>query len=218
MQTYFIRKSSIGEHVTALEREVKNKKREIVTLQKKLETTCSAHEEEMTKKDLQAQVCPALLCVILFFLFVASNVLKYFSQVHEKYQKKLEETNEKEKSQRKEAEMEARVETELVLVQHEQKKRAENDLKVMVRVRLRGTRNHTGLQDKPPTRQTQDKANTRQNEETTKKKELPHWFIFYFQSEGSLILPPPLPLHNFTFLFSQPNFFPNTNVIYVCSY
>ncbi len=61
-------------------------------------------------------------CVFLFFLFVASNVLKYFSQVHEKYQKKLEETNEKEKTQRKEAEMEARVATELVLVQHEQKK------------------------------------------------------------------------------------------------
>jgi hypothetical protein len=64
-----------GERVTALEGEVKNKTREFVTLRKKLETTCSAHVEEMTKRDLQAQVCPALLCVFLFLLFVASNIL-----------------------------------------------------------------------------------------------------------------------------------------------
>ena len=175
-----------GEHVTALERKVKQKTREFVTLRKKLEATCSAHEEEMTKKDLQAQVCPALLCVFLFFLFVASNVLIYFSQVHEKYQKKLEETNEKEKTLRKEAELEARVATELMLVQHQLKKTAENDLKVMVRVRLRVTRKHTGLQDKPPTRQTQDKTDTRQIEEPPKKKRNPYIGSFVFFSVSGL--------------------------------
>ena len=126
-----------------------------------------------------------MLCVFLFFLFVASNVLKYFSQVHEKYQKKLEDTNEKEKTKRKEAELEARVATELVLVQHELKKTAENDLKVMVRVRLRVTTKHTGLQDKPPTRQTQDKTDTRQIEETTKKKRNSHiGSLFFFSLSG----------------------------------
>ena len=43
----------------------------------------------------------------------------------------------------------------------------------MGRVRLRATRKHTGLQDKPPTRQTQDKTDARQIEETTKKKVTP---------------------------------------------
>ena len=62
-------------------------------------------------------------------MFVASNVLKYFSQVHEKYQKKLEETNEKEKTQRKGAELEARVATKLVLVQHELKKQQRTTLR-----------------------------------------------------------------------------------------
>ena len=108
------------------------------------------------------------MCSFLCFLFVASNVLKYFSQVHEKYQKKLEETNEKEKTKRKEAELEARVATELVLVQHELKKTAENDLKVMVWVR-----------------QTQDKTDTRQIEETTKKKRNSHiGSLFFFSLSG----------------------------------
>ncbi len=64
-----------GVRVTALEGEVRNKTREFVMLHKKLETTCIAHVEEMAKRDLQAQVYPALLCVFLFLLFVASNVL-----------------------------------------------------------------------------------------------------------------------------------------------
>ncbi len=82
-----------GGRVTALEGEVKNKTRECVALQRKLETTCSAHVEEITKRDLQDQVSSAFLCVFLFLLFVVSNFLSYFSKVHEKYQKKLETTN-----------------------------------------------------------------------------------------------------------------------------
>ncbi len=64
-----------GLRVTALEGDVKNKTREFVTLRKKLEMTCSEHVEEITKRDLQAQVSPALLCVFLFLLFVVSNFL-----------------------------------------------------------------------------------------------------------------------------------------------
>ena len=115
--------------------------------------------------------------------------------------------------------MEARVATELVLVQHEQNKKAGNDLQVMVRVRLRGTRKQMRQHDNPPPRHTQDKTDRRQNEKTQKNKELPHWFKFFLQSEWSLFLPhPPLSVHNFIFLFSQPNFLPHPNVIYVCSY
>ncbi len=57
-----------GGRVTALEGELKNKTRGFVTLRKKLETTCSAHVEEITKRDLQAQVslsCFALRLLIL---------------------------------------------------------------------------------------------------------------------------------------------------------
>jgi hypothetical protein len=115
--------------------------------------------------------------------------------------------------------MEAGVATALVLVVHEQRKKAEDDLKVRVRVRLRGRRQHTGLQDKPPTRQTQDKTDTRQNDETKKKRGSPTLVHnIYFILWSQIHPPPPLSLHNFTFLLSQSNFLPNPNVIYVCYY
>ncbi len=67
-----------GERVIELEGEVKCKTRELATLGKKLETTCSAQVEEIKKRDLQAQVSPGFLCV-LCLMFVVSNFLLYFS-------------------------------------------------------------------------------------------------------------------------------------------
>jgi hypothetical protein len=124
-----------GARIITLEGEVRNKTRECVALQRILDTTCSAHVEERSKRDLQDQVSSPFLYVFLFLLFVVSNILSYFSQVHEKYQKKLETSNDNEKTQRKEAEMEAGVATALVLVVHGQRQLAEEKLQVWVWVR-----------------------------------------------------------------------------------
>jgi hypothetical protein len=51
-----------GERVIALEGEVKRKTRELSTLRKELETTCSMQDEEITQRDLEAQVPFASPC------------------------------------------------------------------------------------------------------------------------------------------------------------
>ena len=58
-----------------------------------------------------------------------------FQKECERYQKKLETTNDKEKTQRKAAEIEAAVATELVLVVDAQRKIADTQLEVSVWVR-----------------------------------------------------------------------------------
>ena len=145
-----------GARIITLEGEVRNKTRECVALQRKLETTCSAHLEERSKRELQDQVSSPFLCVFLFLLFVVSNFLSYFSKVHEKYQKKLETTNDNEKTQRKEAEMEAGVATALVLVVHGQRQLAEEQLQVRVWVRAQAKDSKT-IRDRTQQRAQQDK-------------------------------------------------------------
>ena len=58
-----------------------------------------------------------------------------FQKECERYQKKLETTNDKEKTQRKAAQMEAAVATELVLVVDAQRKIADTQLEVRIWVR-----------------------------------------------------------------------------------
>jgi hypothetical protein len=118
-----------GERVIALEGEVKRKTRELSTLRKELETTCSMQDEEITRRNLEAQVPLASPCFISF-TFVRSNFLLYFSKAHDKYRKKLEITLENEKKQRRAAEKEADVATGLVMVIHDQRKAAEKELEV----------------------------------------------------------------------------------------
>jgi len=79
-----------------------------------------------------------------------------FPKECERYQRKLETTNDKEKTQRKAAEIEAAVATELVLVVDAQRKKADTQLEVSVWVGTRleetkgdNTSNPSKRQDKP---------------------------------------------------------------------
>ena len=80
-----------------------------------------------------------------------------FQKECERYQKKLETTNDKEKTQRKAAEMEAAVATELVLVVDAQRKIADTQLEAsdLVRDKTRGDkcRQRADNTSKPPERQ-----------------------------------------------------------------
>ncbi len=184
---------------------MRNKIRECVALQRKLETTCSAHVEEITKRKLQDQVSSPFLCVFLFLLFVVSNFLSYFSKVHEKYQKKLETTNDNEKTQRKEAEMEAGVATALVLGVHGQRQLAEEQLQVRVWVRAQAKDSKT-IRDRTQQRAQQDKQPTRHTEVEDKKIKIQKKkgsgrlvYIVFFIAWSQILLPPFLPSSQFYF-------------------
>ena len=127
-----------------------------------------------------------------------------FPKECERYQQKLETTNDKEKTQRKAAEIEAAVATELVLVVDAQRKKADTQLEVSVWVRdkTRGDKRRQHKQSIQETRQTTlDTQNSRNKKK--KRKKVTHIIGPYSASNfGGKKLPPPTP-SRFTNLFSS---------------